>query len=433
MRWLGLVLWLSSAAVGAQDFNTDVHTVPAPQNAARAEANAALEARDYEKALRLLRPMAVTSPKDARLLYDLGSAQDALDQGSAAVTSYRAAIEDDGLFLEPRVALGLLLARGGKLAEARVELVGAVGVPSENNALRARAFRALARIDEKARPADARDELLEALKLTPETPDDTMMSAELAQAAGNGGPAAEAAYRRLLLVHPDDAQASAALAHLLQTSGRAPEAEALLKTALAAHPGETGLTAQLAAVYSAEGKVGEALPLVEALHREQPKDAAISRLLGELYLDDKNYAAGEPLLARLSAANPDDGVLADEWADTLIHLKRFAEAEQGLARVVGRPELFPNKPALGDAAGHLAFAASENNDPATSLRALAVRATVLPPSAPALFLQAISYDKLHQVKLAQQAYKDFLGASNGALPDEEFEAQHRLVALKTMK
>ena len=228
-------------------------------------------------------------------------------------------------------------------------------------------------------------------------------------------------------------QAAAALAHLLLTSGRAPEAETLLKAALAAQPGDAGLTAQLVAAYSAEGKPGEALPLVEALHRERPEDAAVARLLGELYLDAKNYAAAEPLLARLTTANPNDGVLVDERADCLIHLKRFAEAEQSLTRVVGRPELFPGKPALGDAAGHLAFAASENNDPATSLRALAVRATVLPPSAPALFLAAISYDKLHQLKLAQQAYTDFLAASNGANPDEEFEAQHRLVALKTMK
>ena len=81
----------------------------------------------------------------------------------------------------------------------------------------------------------------------------------------------------------------------------------------------------------------------------------------------------------------------------------------------------------------LAFAASQNNDPAAALRALDVRATVLPPSAPTLFLIAIARDKLHQVKEAEQAYQQFLAASNGQNPDEEFEAKHRLVALEHTK
>ena len=82
------------------------------------------------------------------------------------------------------------------VAEARTELLTATtlpshdlvvqGSPSQDKLLQARAFRALARIDSKARPADARDELLAALKLSAETPEDTLLSAELAQAAGNG-------------------------------------------------------------------------------------------------------------------------------------------------------------------------------------------------------------------------------------------------------
>ena len=128
MRWLVLVLCLCAAGASAQDFNTDVHTVPAPQNAARAEANAALEARDYEKALRLLGTASGGEPEGctAAVRPWVGAGR-AGSRRSAAVTSYRAAIENDGLFLEPRVALGLLLARGGKLAEARAEFVGAVG------------------------------------------------------------------------------------------------------------------------------------------------------------------------------------------------------------------------------------------------------------------------------------------------------------------
>ena len=432
MRNLLLVLCLAGSPLPAQVFDHG-RTAPAPESAARAEANTALEAHEYARALKLLEPLAQASPKDARLLYDLGSAEDALDQPTPAEASYRASIADDAAALEPRVALGLLLARAGKLPEARVELAASVALPAGDPLVKARAYRALARIDERNRPADARDELLEALKLSPETPEDTLLAAELAAAAGNGSSAAEAAYRRLLVERPNHPEAPAALAPLLVEAKRGAEAEPLLTAALAAHPGDPGLTGQLASVYGAEGKPERALPLVEGLHASHPQDANLARLLAGLYLDTHNYSAAEPLLATLNVQNPQDAVTADELGDALIHEKRFAEAETLLARVVGQPALWPSPESRGEAAGHLAFAASANNDPAGCLHALEVRATVLAPSAPVLFLSAISEDKLHHVKAAQQDYKAFLAASNGANPDEEFEAQHRLVALEHTK
>ncbi len=432
MKAFVLFLTFAAGTATAQDFSHDQVLTP-PANAARAAANQALEAHDYARALKLLQPLAAATPQDARLLYDLGSAQDALDQATAAQASYRAAIADDANYLEPRVALGLLLARAGSLPEARTELAAAAALPAGDPLVKARADRALARIDERTRPADARDELLAALKLSPETPEDTLLAAELAASAGNGTPAAEAAYRRLLVARPNDPEATAALAHLLVDAHRAPEAEPLLTAALAAHPGDPSLTVQLASIYAGEDKPDRAVPLVQALHTAQPQDANLSRLLAGLYLDTHNYSAAEPLLSTLATQNPNDAVLADELADTYIHAKRFAEAQLLLTRYVAQPTLWPTPQALGDGAGHLAFAASANNDPAACLRALQVRATVLPPSAPVLFLSAISEDKLHHSKAAQQAYKAFLAASNGKNPDEEFEAQHRLVALEHTK
>jgi Flp pilus assembly protein TadD len=428
-----VILLLLPVSLHAQIF--DHNTAPAPQSGARIQANAALADHDFARALKLLAPLAAADPKDARLLYDLGSAQDALDQSTPAETSYKAAIADDPAFLDPRVTLGLLLAREAKFPEAREVLAVAAALPTtdDNKLLKARADRALARLDQQSRPADARDELLEALKLSPETPDDTLLAAELAQAAGNGGPAAEAAYRRLLAQRPADPDATAALAHLLTQSKRPAEAEPLLTTALAAHPGDPTLTAQLASLYAAQGKSAQAMPLVEALNKSNPQDPNIARLLASLYLDTQNYTAAEPLLTTLSLQNPQDYPLLNDRADALIHLRRFAEAERLLAPAVAQPARWPTPGALGDAAAHLAFASSENNDPAGALQALAVRATVLPPSAPALFLAAISYDKLHQTKLALGAYQQFLAASNGANPDEEFEAHGRIVALQHTK
>jgi predicted Zn-dependent protease len=425
----------------SQDFSTNLQQRTTAPNPKFDEANAALEAHDYEKALKLLTPLAAASPTDATILYDLASVQDALDQTSPAERTYRAAIAADAKQIAPHVALGLMLARNDRRDEARVEFLAAVALPipasqqeqSVGASYKGAAYRALARIDEKPRPADARDELLAALTLTPETPEDTLLTAELAESATNGTAAAEAAYRRVLATNPNDPAATSELARLLVKQLHADEAEGLLSTALKAHPNDPALTVQLASLYATQNKTDLALPLVQHLHEANPAEPNVGRLLANLYLDTKDYANAEPLLATLSTQNPRDPTLVDDRARALIHLKRFADAQQILTRVVAQPALFPAPADLGNAAGDLAFAASSNNDPAETLHALQVRATVLPPSAPVLFLTAISHDKLHHNKQATEAYKQFLDASKGSNPDEEFEARHRIVALAPLK
>lgn len=408
----------------------------ARQGARMQAANEALEARDFARALKLLTVMAGEVPRNATVMYDLGSAQDALEQTSAAEVSYRAAIADDAGLASAHVALGLLLARSGRMDEARTELISAAALPADDapaKALRGRALRTLARIDEKARPSDARDELLNALKITPETPEDTLLSAELAEAASGGSSAAEAAYRRVLAKMPNDPAAAAALAHLLIAERKNGEAEQMLRTALEAHPADESLTLQLALALMADGKAADALPLVEALHAASPAEATLSRYLADLYVQQKEYGKAEPLLAHLSAQAPQDGVLADDWAKVLLRLRRFVDAEHALEHAIASPELFPRPADFAAASFDIAFAASQNGQPARVLQVLENSSKVLPPSLPMMFLTAISEDKLHRTKQARQAYQEFLKASQGALPDEEFEAQHRLTALERVK
>ena len=88
---------------------------------------------------------------------------------------------------------------------------------------------------------------------------------------------------------------------------------------------------------------------------------------------------------------------------------------------------------LATVATTLAFAASQNNAPRTTLQALEIRDKVLPQSPPSLFLAATAHDKLHQTKQAQDLYKQFLSVANGKYPNEEWEASHRLIALEHMK
>jgi predicted Zn-dependent protease len=400
------------------------------------QANEALDRQDYPTALKLLTTLAAKSPNDPHLLYDLAFTQDALAETPAQIaeaeTTYRRAIAADPTYFDPHLALGLLLARSGKLSLAHAELLQATTLSTDNPLLKARAFRALARIDETANPATASDELLSALKLSPETREDILLSGELAEASGDT-PAAEAAYRRLLAADPQNHDATAALTHLLLHQEKPDQAETLLTAALAKDPDNPTLNAQLASLYDKQGRPAQALPLAEKLHATHPEDPTLTRLLARLYSRDQQYDKAAPLYAGLVANSPKDPTLLDDDADVLIHLKRFAEAETLLKRAVSDPSAFPSKDDLGSAASHLAFASSANNDPATTLQALTLRATVLPNSPSSLFLEATAHDKLHHTKQATDLYKQFLSVANGQFPDEEWEARHRLITLEHMK
>jgi tetratricopeptide (TPR) repeat protein len=420
------------AQLPAGSVDTTAQPKAAPPDPQRADANDALDKHDYATALKLLTALAEKSPNDAHLLYDLAFTQDALDQTSAAEATYRRSITADPNYFDPHLALGLLLARSGKLPQAHAELLLATTLPTDNQLLKARAYRALARIDQTSSPGTASDELLSAMKISPETPDDILLSGELAEASGDPV-AAESAYRRLLAADPQNRDATAALTHLLITQKKYDQAETLLTAALSKDPDNPTLNAQLASLYDQQGKTAQALPLVEKLHAAHPADAAITRLLARLYSRDQQYDKAEPLYASLIAANPRDPTLLDDSADVQIHLKNFAQAESLLKRAIANPDAFPSQDDLAQAASHLAFAASANNDPTTTLQAIAIRDKVLPQSPSSLFLEATAHDKLHHTKQATDLYKQFLSVANGQFPDEEWEVRHRLLALQNTK
>jgi Tfp pilus assembly protein PilF len=417
----------------------------APDAALLTQANEALQNRDFAAAQRLLTTLTRDNPKDPRLFFDLGLTEENLGYDAAAEAAYRAASSADAKFAPPHLALGLLLARENKTADARTELLAAANLPPDPDAacITARALRALAKLDSATNAADARDELLAALKLSSETPEDILLSARIAEALDDL-PLAETAYTRFLATGPGDDKAdpdtTAALARVLVREHKPAEAESLLTTALATHPGDTVLSARLATTYLAEddpAKTALALPLVETLHQQHPEEPSITRLLARLYARDKQPAKADPLYAALLKQTPNDPTLLDDYGSNLLHLRRYAEAEGMLKRAVADPAAFPSSDDLAAAYSDLAFSASENNDPTLTLQALELRARVTPNTAGSVFLAATAHDKLHQYKQASELYKQFLEmakvTANGKFADQEWEAQHRLIALEHMK
>jgi predicted Zn-dependent protease len=396
------------------------------------DAEAALEKQDYKTAETKLKALAAKKPNDPQVLYDLGYAQESNNEEADAAKSYAAAIAADGGIAEPRVALGLLDARLGRTDDARRQLKAAAAIVTAAPTLRGRALRALARLDATSLPDDAREELVQAIRLSGEAPGDAELTAELADHAGDTTDSA-IAYRRALAANPDDLDATAGLAHILLRQDKPADAEALLRPALDKHPDDPRLVTQMAAALATEGKTQEAVPLLENLRARNPAtaaDPAVTAMLARLYAVDGNPKA-EPLYRDLIAAHPADPSLEDALGSVLVKEQKYAEAETILTKAVRDRAGFHSDPDWAEAGGHLAFAASRAGHPAVTLQALAARATVLPDSAASLFLQATAFDTLHQYPQAAKAYRAFLAMANGKFPDEEFEARHRLVALKS--
>ncbi len=388
------------------------------------DAEALIVKSDWKGAEARLTPWLADHGTDARALFDAGYAADAQNKLDEAAGFYRRAVEADPKRFEARLSLGLLLARQGKLDEARPELEAATSLdPAEAGpAAKARAWRALAQIDQNDNPTEASNDLLQALKLSPETPQDTLLAAELAERSGQSD-AAESAYRRVLATDPANTEANAGLAHLLIARKQLPEAEKLLRTALEKAPDDPAMTAQLAAVLAAQDKA-EAEPLLKKLHAAHPEDAAVTRMLAEVLSEAGDPTGSDELYITLLKAQPDDPDLLIAHGQNLIREQKFAESLQAFTRATEKA------PANPDGWSGLAFAASKTGHPEVTLHALTMRSKYLPDIPSTYFLWATSYDTLHDKAAAITYYHHFLEAAAGKYPDQEWQARQRLLLLE---
>ena len=388
------------------------------------EAEALIVKSDWKSAEGKLASWLTSHPDDARALFDAGYAADALNNLDDAAGYYSRAVKADPKSFEARISLGLLLARQGKLEEARSELAAATELdPGDAGpVVKARAWRALAQIDRAKDPAAASNDLLEALKLTPETPRDTLLAAELAEAT-NQLDSAEAAYRRVLAKDSKNAEANAGLGHVLIARKQYPEAETLLRAALEQLPDDPALTAELATVLAAQDKA-EALPMLQKLHEAHPNDENVTRMLAEVLEEAGDASGSDHYYSALLATHPNDPALLISHGENLLRQLKYSDAFKAFSKAA---ELDPKD---ADGWSGLAFAASKTEQPSIALRALAARAKIIPDTPSTYFLWATSYDMLRDRPAAITYYHHFLDSAAGKFPDQEWQARQRLLLLE---
>jgi len=392
-----------------------------------ADAEAAIAKSEWKAAELKLNAWLAANPADGRALFDAGYVADAQNRLDDAASLYRRAIEANSQSFEAHLSLGLLLARQNKLDDARPELAVATTLDpgTAGPALKARAWRALAQIDRNPDPSEASNDLLQALKLSPETPADTLLAAELADQTGQLD-GAETAYRRVLAKDPKSAPANAGLAHVLIARKQYPEAEEFLRSALEQAPGDPALTAQLATVLAAQDKA-EAIPLLQKLHADHPADPAVTHMLAEVLAEAGDTAGSDVLYAELLKSSPEDPALLAAHGQNLIRQAKYVEAFAAFDKATRLD------PANADGWSGLAFSASKTGQPSITLHALTMRSKFLPEIPSTYFLWATAYDSLHDKVAAITYYHRFLDSAAGKFPDQEWQARHRLILLENKR
>ncbi|MBV8629971.1 MAG: tetratricopeptide repeat protein [Silvibacterium sp.] len=411
----------------APEARTEDQPARTAENASLAKAEAAIESRNYGKARGMLDAYLSVHPADARALFDRGYCDDAEGHTDAAEGFYRKAITADPKQFEARLALGLLLAQAGS-ADARTELEAAVTLEPNppNPAVKAQAYRTLARLLRQSAPDAAKEDLIEALKLSPESTEDTLLTAEIAEAAGDKE-VAEEAYRGVLKIQPDSSAAISGLAHLLLQEKKYVEAEPLVRSALARDPDDPALNAQLAAVLGGEGKTDEAVGALEKLHSLKPKDREIGMMLADAYVQSGEYEKADGVYANLLAGSPNDAELASARGQVLIREQKYAEALEMFQRAV------KSRQDDSDAWAGIAFAASKTGQYQLTIDALTMRSKLVSDTPVTYFLWATAYDNLHQRRQSVEYYQLFLKSALGKFPDEEWQAKQRLAVLEKNK
>jgi Flp pilus assembly protein TadD len=379
--------------------------------------------KHYGKAAALLDAYIAAHPADARALFDRGYCADAQGQTDQAKLFYRKAIAADPKQFESRLALGLILAdEGDPSARKQLETAATLEPNPPNPAAKAQALRALAHLVRNTDPAVAKQALIDALRISPETPYDTLLAAEIADAAGDPS-VAEQAYRKVLNENPQSSQAISGLIHVYMQQKNYTAAGPLLKSALTRDPDSPSLNAQYAALLGAEGHPDEAVTVLEKLHQLEPKDDNITRMLADGYVEAGQTDKADALYAQLLAASPNNPELESERGQILIREGKFAEA---LVLLQKAAKIRQDDP---DTWSGIAFAASRTGDPQLVLDALTMRSKYAADTPATYFLWATASDTLHRKEQAIHFYRLFLESASGKFPQEERQARLRVAQL----
>ncbi|HEY1463023.1 MAG TPA: tetratricopeptide repeat protein [Terriglobales bacterium] len=391
------------------------------------QAESAIEKKDYSLALDLLNKVVAADPKNYAAWFDLGFVSNALGKTDDAIAAYRQSVTAKPDVFESNLNLGLMMARAGQSgADEFLRAATKLTPTSHPEEGKERAWLSLGHVLEKSKPDEAITAFQEAAKLQPKDTEPLLSAGPLLEQQ-NHIPEAEDAYKQVLVLDPQSADAFTGLANLYMRTKRYPEAQAVLQKLLTLHPDDPSVHLELGRILAANNKPDEAIAELQTAQKTNSNDPALQREIADLLMGQKKYLEAEAQFRLLVKAQPNDPHLHASLGRTLLLQKKYPEAQQELLAAVRL------KPDLGEVYGDIAMVADQNKNYPLTIKALDIRAKFLPELPATYFLRATAYDHLHDVKDASANYHRFLDVAKGQFPDQEWQAQHRLIAIEPKK
>ncbi|HKW17938.1 MAG TPA: tetratricopeptide repeat protein [Terriglobales bacterium] len=404
------------------------HTVEEDPNAAQlTEAENDIGKDDYASAEPLLKKYLETYPESYAAWYDLGYVYHALGKNEDSIAAYKKSVAAKPDVFESNLNLGLALADSGDPQAEQYLRAATTLKPGSNTAQgHKRAWMALGQVIARSKPDDAVAAFREAATLDPKDPTPHLSAGSLLEQRGELSDA-ENEYQAALKVVPGSTDTLTALSNFYMRAKKFDDAQTVLRKLVALRPNDASGLFQLGRMLAIAGKNDEAASEMEAGLKLDPTDSKAQRDLADFYAGAGKYDDAARVYKQLSASNPNDANLHFGLGRIYLKEKKPADAEQELMKATQL------KPQWGEAYGELAIAASENKDYVTAIKATDLRAQFLPENPMSFFLRATAYDHLRDAKDAAKYYHQFLEVAGGKYPDQEWQAQHRLIAIEPKK
>jgi len=269
-----------------------------------------------------------------------------------------------------------------------------------------------------------------------------------------GDPAGAATqYQTALDADPKSAPAELGLGRAFLAQSELTEALTHVRAAAALYPRDRDALLEVAEAFEKENSLPEAI----AIYRDFPDNPAARQRLGNLLSASNNFAAAIPPLeatVKTDPSVPNRMALADAYRMNKQMDRAFEQLQLAVAADPSNFDLrmmygkmLRDERRITPAAQQFAAAAKlRPNDVRAwnELAALLVLAEDYTGGLEALdhvhalgqdtagdfFYRAISLDHLHQLKPAQDAYRQFLATDGGKLPNQEFQARQRIRILE---
>ena len=383
-----------------------------------AQAQDALDHKDFAAAIPLLEKIASAKPSDALPHFELGFAYSGLKKNPEAIAEYRKAISLDPNLAPAYLNLGIALLDSDPAVAAESLRRATELLPDQDRPI----YLLGEALERSGKRSESIEQYRAAAALVPK--DDAVLFA-LARTllAGGQTSAAESDFRQLLALRPDSAPGRLGLAESLLRQQKTAEAVDLLVDYLQKVPDDRHARFERAVALQDLNRFDESLRELDRLDQGEVPAAESLKLRGSIYLQQKKWTEANSSFERVLSASPDDAQLHLWMGRTKMELHDYPAAEKELLRAL---ELAPaNSDALRQLVG-VYYLAAQYEATLSTLDLLAQRETPAPLD---WFFRALSCDKLRRKPEAAAAYQKFLELDRGERPDQEFQAQARLKLL----